>query len=99
MPGCVPPESRQAPADGLARREIPPAASTQSGFGLERDFRPESRAFHSMIAAMVTFLRGPDHMLAEILFLVIVLPIALGACALWIWMLVECLTKEADTGN
>jgi len=36
---------------------------------------------------------------AQILFLVIVLPLAIGACALWIWMLVECLTKEADTGN
>jgi Phospholipase_D-nuclease N-terminal len=36
---------------------------------------------------------------AQILFLLIVLPIAVGACAFWIWMLVECLTKEADTGN
>jgi hypothetical protein len=36
---------------------------------------------------------------AQVLFLVIIGPLAIGACAFWIWMLVECLTKEADTGN
>jgi hypothetical protein len=38
-------------------------------------------------------------MVAETIFLFVVLPIFLGASVFWIWMLVECLTKEADTGN
>jgi hypothetical protein len=38
-------------------------------------------------------------MIASGIFLLVVLPIVIGACAFWIWMLVECLTKEADTGN
>lgn len=38
-------------------------------------------------------------MIASGIFLFLVLPIVIGACAFWIWMLVECLTKEADAGN
>jgi Phospholipase_D-nuclease N-terminal len=34
----------------------------------------------------------------ELAFLFI-LPVMACACAFWIWMLVECLAKEADTGN
>lgn len=38
-------------------------------------------------------------MAAEVAFLLFVVPIVIAACAFWIWMLVECLTKEADAGN
>jgi hypothetical protein len=32
-------------------------------------------------------------------FLLVLASIALGCFAFWIWMLVECATKEPDTGN
>ena len=38
-------------------------------------------------------------MIASALLLTVALVIFSGVCAFWIWMLVECLTKESDTGN
>jgi uncharacterized membrane protein YidH (DUF202 family) len=35
----------------------------------------------------------------EALALVVLIAIGLAAFAFWIWMLIECVTKEPDTGN
>jgi hypothetical protein len=35
----------------------------------------------------------------EILAIGVLALAMLGACGFWIWMLVECLTKEPDAGN
>jgi hypothetical protein len=36
---------------------------------------------------------------ANVLFLLMLAAIALACFAFWLWMLVECVTKEPDTGN
>ncbi len=35
----------------------------------------------------------------ELLIILWLIPLSLGAMAFWVWMLVECATKEPNTGN
>jgi hypothetical protein len=38
-------------------------------------------------------------MILPLLFMLVILPIALLATVFWIWMLVDCATKEPGQGN
>lgn len=37
--------------------------------------------------------------LPELFIMLMVLVFAIGGTVFWIWMLIDCATKEADTGN
>jgi hypothetical protein len=39
------------------------------------------------------------HALIPLLLILCILPIALASFAFWIWMLVDCATKEPSAGN